>query len=191
MSSVSDRAAGLAPAARLLASWWSRPTADEIDRWAESWPRASELEPGVVAALEAAAEASEPEALLEEYERLLVGPGRVPCAPYESLWRDDVPRREQGRLMGDVAEDIARIYRDIGLRVRADAHELPDHIAIEWEALAYALEQGADDAADELARTHLGAWVPRFCAAVAAATQEPFYAALAEVTSAWTAARAR
>lgn len=191
MSSVSDRAAGLAPAARLLAAWWSRPTAEETERWAASWPQASELEPDGVAALEAAAEASEPEALLEEYERLLVGPGRVPCAPYESLWRDDVPRREQGRLMGDVAEDVARIYRDIGLSVRADAHELPDHIAAEWEALAYALEEGADDAADELARAHLAVWMPPFCAAVAAATEEPFYAALAEVTSAWTVALAR
>lgn len=190
MTSATDRAAGLVPAARRLAAWWSRPTAEEIDRWAASWPQASELESDGVAALEAAAEASEPEALLEEYERLLVGPGRVPCAPYESLWRDDVPRREEGRLMGDVAEDVARIYREIGLRVRADAHELPDHIAVEWEALAYALEQGADDAAGELA-SHLAVWMPPFCAAVAAATQEPFYAALAELTSAWTVALAR
>lgn len=191
MISATDRAAGPAPAARLLAAWWSRPTAEEIGRWAASWPQASEIEPDGVAAVEAAAHASEPEALLEEYERLLVGPGRVPCAPYESLWRDDVPRREQGRLMGDVAEDVARIYREIGLHVRADAHELPDHIAVEWEALAYALEQGADDAADELTRAHLAVWIGPFCTAVAAATQEPFYAALAEVTSAWTVALAK
>lgn len=191
MSSVTDGAARLAPAARFLAAWWSRPTAEEIDRWAASWPQASELEPDGVAALEDAMHASEPDTLLEEYERLLVGPGRVPCAPYESLWRDDVPRREQGRLMGDVAEDVARIYREIGLHVRADAHELPDHIAVEWEALAYALEQGADEAADELARAHLAVWIGPFCTAVATATHEPFYAALAEVTSAWIVALAR
>ena len=186
MSAVSERAAGLAPAARLLASWWSRPTAEERERWAAVWPAALELEPDRAAELRAAAEEAAPEALLEEYERLFVGPGRVPCSPYESLWREDTPRREQGRLMGDATDDVVRIYREIGLRVRADAHELPDHVAIEWEALAYALEQGADDAAADLVRAHLAAWMGPFCAAVATATTEPFYAVLAELTSAWT-----
>ena len=186
MSAVSERAAGFAPAARLLASWWSRPTAEETERWAAAWPEALELEPERVAALRNAAEEAAPEALLEEYERLFVGPGRVPCSPYESLWREDVPRRDQGRLMGDVTDDVVRIYKEIGLRVRTDAHELPDHVAIEWEALAYALEQGDDDAARGLARTHLAAWMGPFCAAVATATTEPFYAVLAELTSAWT-----
>jgi len=187
VTAVSDRAAGLAPAARLLAAWWSRPTEDELERWAAAWPNASELALDGVAALRAAAEEADPEALREEYERLLVGPGRVPCAPYESLWRADTPRREQGRLMGGAAEDAARIYREIGLRVRADAHELPDHVAIEWEALAYALEQGFLEEADELARAHLAAWMGPFCAAVTAATSELFYAALAELTSDCTA----
>jgi len=191
MSAVSNRAAGLAPAARLLASWWSRPTAEERERWAAAWEDAFELEPERVAALRDAAEEAAPEALLEEYERLFVGPGRVPCAPYESLWREDLPRRERGRLMGDAADDVVRIYRETGLRVRAGAHELPDHVAVEWEALAYALEQGADDAAEGLARMHLAAWMGPFCSAVATATAEPFYALLAELTSAWTGDAAR
>ena len=45
--------------------------------------------------LRAAVAAADPELLLEEYERLLVGPGRAPCAPYESLWHADT--REQAR----------------------------------------------------------------------------------------------
>ena len=167
-------AAGLAPAARLLASWWSPPTADEIARW--------ELPDE----LRAVFERTTPEALREEYERLFVGPGRTPCPPYESVWRAGQARRDQGRLMASCAADVARLYASLGIRVRAAAHELPDHLVIELEALAYALDRDDAGAAAALARDHLAAWVPAFCAAVAAETTEPFYAALAS----WTAALA-
>lgn len=150
-------------AASELASWWTRPTADEVARWDEP--------PGPV-----------DEALEDEYERLLVGPGRVPCPPYESLWRSDAPRREQGRLMAACAVDVAALYRLLGLRVREDAHELPDQLAVELEALAYALESGADEIAEALLRDHLAHWVPAFCAQVARETTHPFYAALATRT---------
>lgn len=146
-----------------LASWWSRPTADEVARWDEP--------PGPV-----------DEALEEEYERLLVGPGRAPCPPYESLWRSDAPRREQGRLMAACAVDVAALYGELGLKVREDARELPDQLAVELEALAYALETGADGVAQSLVRDHLAVWVPAFCERVARETTHPFYAALATRT---------
>lgn len=149
--------------ARSLASWWSRPNGDEVAGWDDP--------PGPV-----------DEELLDEYERLFVGPGRVPCPPYESLWRTDAPRREQGRLMAACAVEVARIYAQLGLRVRADAHELPDHLVVELEALAFALEQGADDAAAALQREHLASWLPPFCARVEAETTHPFYRALAQRT---------
>lgn len=191
---VSHRAAGLAPAARLLAHWWSRPEAEEVESWSDGWPLAADaaatLRAGAaeVEHLEAAVAEFEVEQLLDEYERVLVGPGRVACGPYESLWRGDGPRREQGRLMGAASADVVRIYRDLGISVRADARELPDHLAIEWEALAYAFEQDALEASAELARGHLAVWMPPFCEAVAAETESPFYAALARLTPLWTAA---
>ena len=193
---TADRAAGLAPAARLLASWWSRPTADEVARWRLDWEGAADvaglldLPPSGVEEMRDAAAAAGEEALLEEYERLLVGPGRTPCPPYESLWRTDAPRREQGRLMGACAEDAARLYRGLGLRVRADAHELPDHLVVELEALACAFEQDAADAATALACDHLALWIPGFCAAVVAEAGEPYYLALARLTPEWLAALA-
>ena len=100
--------------------------------------------------LRGAAEQVEIGALREEYERLLVWPRAAPCSPYESLWRGDQPKREQGRLMAACAADVARLYADLGLRVRADAHELPDHLVVEWEALAYAFEHDSADAAGVL-----------------------------------------
>ena len=190
---ISTTAAGSAPAARLLARWWSRPTADEVDVWASCWPTACEvaallgLRRDGVDDVRSALSASATEDLLAEYERLLNGPGRAPCPPYESLWRDDGPKRDQGRLMGPAAADVVRLYGELGLQVRGDAHELPDHLAIEWEALAFALEHDATDAAATLLGEHLALWIPQFCDAVAAETGQPFYAALASLTAAWTA----
>ena len=188
-------AAGSAPAARLLAHWWSRPTEDEVAAWDECWSGACEIAEllgarcSVVEELRAASGATPVPELLAEYERLLIGPGRVECAPYESLWRGDAARRDRGRLMGPAAAEIVALYRSIGLQVRADAHELPDHIAIEWEALAYGLEAGtaeATDGAAALVADHLAVWIPPFCAAVEAESQQPFYGVLARLTAAWT-----
>lgn len=191
---VLDRAAGLASAARLLASWWSRPTAEERTRWASDWVGAGDVadllelpRSSLDELQEAAAEAGQ-DALLEEYERLLIGPGRAPCPPYESLWRTDAPRREQGRLMAACAADVMRIYEELGLRVRPESHELPDHLVVEWEALAYAFEQEDAGASAALGCEHLAFWLPAFCAAAAAGTEQPYYAALARLTPEWLAA---
>ncbi len=197
VDAVLDRAAGLAPAARLLGGWWSRPTPAEIERWAVSWPMAEEaartleLRRDGIRELRTALEAAQAEALLDEYERLLVGPGRAPCPPYESLWRADQPRREQGRLMGAAAGDVVRIYGKLGLQMRTNAHELPDHLAVELEALAYAFEHERGESAADLARSHLAAWMGPFCAAVAAETEQPFYSELARLTPEWTVALAQ
>jgi TorA maturation chaperone TorD len=191
---VSDHAAELASAAWLAAGWWSRPLPDELEVWERSWPEAREaavavgLEPHLVEALEAALEASDGDQLLAEYERLFVGPGRVPCQPYEALWRDDQPRRERGRLMGKASMEIAALYGELELVVSSDAHELPDHIAIEWEALAYAFESGATEIAASLLERHLAVWLPAFCSAVEAETEGPFYRALAALTPQWASA---
>ena len=73
--------------------------------------------------------------------------------------------------MGAASTAVADLYHELGLDVAGAAHELPDHIAIELEALAYAA--GRDDpaaarVADALLGEHLGTWVPAFCHAVEA-----------------------
>jgi len=180
-------------APQLLSHWWSRPVDEELAWWRDTWEAAVATDEALgtclVDELRAAAETGG-DGLLEEYERLLVGPGQVPCNPYESLWRAGQPRLEQGRLMAAVAGEVTQVYGDLGLRVGEGAHELPDHVAVEWEALAYAVDSGADEQAERLLRDHLAEWMPGFCAAVGAETTHPFYRTLAQITSAWTAALA-
>ncbi len=184
MSTVQARAD--VAVAVLLTRWWSQPTNAERAAWDAVWDDARGaaeslgLDVAPLDRLRTAAGAADPEFLLEEYERLFEGPGRVPCAPYESLWHADT--REQGSLMGAPAEAMSAIYRRIGLEV--DCHELPDHLLLECEALACALERDPA-AARELLEDHLGAWIEPFCTAVIAATEEPFYVMLAALTPHW------
>jgi putative dimethyl sulfoxide reductase chaperone len=189
-----------AQAAALLTAWWSRPVEAELAAWEASWPAAVEaaealgLDAGPVEELGGSAARAGADELLDEYERLFVGPGRTPCPPYESLWVDGQPRLEQGRLMGAPTVAVADLYRTLGLDVSTAAHELPDHVAIELEALAVAL--GADGPAGEAARRallheHLLGWLPALCAAVEREARQPFYAVLARVTTAWVEQLAR
>ncbi len=191
MSTVATPTAQTAAAAASLASrWWSRPLPHEVQAWTESWPQARDLAAALavdtadVERLERAAGDSSVDELLEEYEHLFVGPGQAPCPPYESLWRADAPRREQGTLMGSAAEAVVKLYRELGVSVRTEARELPDHVAIEWEAVAYGL-QGRAEIAAKLLDEHLAVWVPLFSAAVEAEATLDFYQALASLMPAW------
>ncbi len=128
-------------------------------------------------------------ALLEEYERLFVGPGQVPCPPYESFWREDVPVDIRRTLMGPCTADLKRAYLDLGLQVSSSSGELPDHVAIELEALAYALSfEETAPVARQLFEEHLAQWLPRLCRAVAHEAEEGFYRDLAVLTLDWLAA---
>jgi TorA maturation chaperone TorD len=181
-----------AEAAGLLSRWWSRPLSSELAVWDEAWPLADEvagalgLERADVDRLAGAREGPSLDELLDEYERLFVGPGRTPCPPYESLWLPDQAKLEQGRLMGSASAAVTDLYRDLRLDLTTGAHELPDHIAVEWEALAYALRSGEAYAAGVLLDEHLRVWLPGFCDAVQEHARVPFYSALAAVTLSWT-----
>jgi len=183
--------------ADLLAHWWSRPIAGEIDSWS-GW---HELGRNVAEATGTATPmehllspipAEERRALIDEHERLFVGPGTVPCPPYESVWRNDVPVHLRRSLMGPCTEDLRRLYTEIGLQVAPSSGELPDHVAVELEALAYAIRSpGSIQSAGALLTDHLAKWLPAFCRAVAHETAQPFYKELAVLTPGWLAELAR
>ena len=96
--------------------------------------------------------------------------------------------------MGAASVAVADLYRTLGFDVAAAAHELPDHVAIELEALAVALRtegSAAETAARALLHEHLVGWLPALCAAVEREAREPFYVALARITTVWVERLAR
>ncbi|MGA2528234.1 MAG: molecular chaperone TorD family protein [Acidimicrobiales bacterium] len=178
-------------AADLLSHFWSRPLPEEVDSWVEAQELLSEThrlvssEPATEP-VELPAGADEAPALLDEFERLFVGPGQVPCPPYESFWREDVPVDIRRTLMGPCTAELKELYRELGLQVSAGSGELPDHIAIELEALAYSLSSEATDAvAERLFAEHLAKFLPRLCRAVTHDSESPFYRGLAALTLDW------
>jgi TorA maturation chaperone TorD len=194
--SMSDQGAFVV-VADLLAHWWSRPTVAEVD----CWLGAAEIEADVRRQLAGDAAGSSPgevaltyrgdevPALLTEYERLFVGPAKVPCPPYESYWRDDVPIDLWHSLMGPCTADLRRLYRELRIDVDPAAGELPDHVAVEFEALAYALTRDDGDEGERVAasliREHLSVWLPKLCHSVAKEARHPFYHDLADITVNW------
>lgn len=123
----------------------------------------------------------------DEHERLFVGHGTVvPCPPYESYWLDGQPVRAALRAADHTATgELKHIYKELDLDVSSDG-ELPDHIAVELEALAYALSlEERDDIAGEIMEAHLSRWLGRFCDAVVHAAGVPFYRRLATLTLDW------
>ncbi|MGD0983037.1 MAG: molecular chaperone TorD family protein [Acidimicrobiales bacterium] len=177
----------------LLAHFWSRPVTDEIASWAEVRDLEAETDSRISSdPLRDPVTIPGPEdvpALLDEYERLFVGPGQVPCPPYESFWREDVPVDIRRTLMGPCTADLNRLYLELGLQVSSQSVELPDHIAIELEAMAYALSfEETEPIARQILEQHLAQWLPRLCRAVAHEAVESFYRDLAVLTLDWLAA---
>ncbi len=188
-----EREAVLA-AVDLLSHFWSRPLPEEV----ETWVKASELTAETHRLVSADPESepvkvpTSPEetlGLLDEYERLFVGPGQVPCPPYESFWREDVPVDIRRTLMGPCTAELKELYQGLGLQVSAASGELPDHVAIELEALAVALSR---DDSEELGRRlyqeHLGQFLPRLCRAVTHDAESDFYRELAALSLDWMSA---
>ena len=174
---------------RILSDWWTRPDAARVALWASTSYRDQVLEIWQLAVQKnsnspeklLSAAATDPAELITEYERLFVGPATIPCPPYEAVWRSDRPKHEQGTVMGRSTARTKEIYRELGMRLRPGEVELPDHIAVELEALAQAWRTDHTVQADALVGLLQG-WLPPFSASVAANSQLEFYRNLAELT---------
>jgi len=162
------------------------------------WPAllAEVLEPlgvsveGILRAVEGLP-ASEDEALRVlqiEYTYLFINAvPHLPAPPYASAYVG------QGWLMGEPAEAAMRAYLQAGLALAEDYRDLPDHLSVGLEFLAWLGEQAADaaKAGDEprsrtilaqqqaFLRDQIRPWLPTFCRRVEEAARISFYRELA------------
>ena len=123
-------------------------------------------------------------ALRLEHTRLFADPRQllVPC--YESMYLDS-----SGLVMGRPAQQVRRAYAAEGLGLAERFHDLPDHLAVEMEFMAYLcsregsawIEADAANAArwaqKEAAflHDHLLRWLPAFRDRLSRETRLPFY----------------
>jgi TorA maturation chaperone TorD len=134
-------------------------------------------------------------ALAKEHLRLFVGPGHIPCAPYEAVHRKDRPAFERGLVMGPSTAEVRRAYLAAGLEVSKTYTDLPDHIAAEMEFMHFlcAEEAGFEREGNreeagkmktmqvEFYKKHQEPWVQDFADCVLRSTTLPFYKAAANV----------
>jgi len=117
------------------------------------------------------------EAWSREYLCLFYGPFHLPAPPYESVYL-------HGEVLGPAALEVVREYRRAGLALSPDYKNLPDHLAVELEFMAFLCykeaegwkEEGPEKLIESLKREeeflsrHLTLWLPRFYERVAAAS---------------------
>ncbi len=129
------------------------------------------------------------DALEQEYNRLFVGPGRVICPPYESVYRGGINGSKSGQVLGQASSEVRARYREAGLGLASDFTDLPDHVAVELEFMKFLCDQESDSVGrggierrGQQARflgEHMEKWVFAFADSVAKNTKSLYY---------WTAA---
>lgn len=127
----------------------------------------------------------EVENLLSEYTRLFVGPYKLPCPPWESVYTS--PKK---LMMQDAADQVRALYEGAGLTINS-AEVMPDHIGAELNFFALLLQRmnSKTDAKDDYPRIteklldeHLLKWVPDFTKDMEEAAETLFYKELARAT---------
>jgi TorA maturation chaperone TorD len=125
------------------------------------------------------------ENLLSEYTRLFIGPYKLPCPPWESVYTS--PKR---LMMQDAAANATKLYHEAGLTL-GDAEVMPDHIGAELSFLALLLQRMHSETnekddypgiAEKLLNDHLLKWTPDFTRDMEEAADTLFYKELAKAT---------
>lgn len=142
----------------------------------------------------AACSESSLDALAVEHARLFIGPFQLVAPPYGSIYLDDAKT-----VMGDSTAKVAAFYRNCGLQLAEDFHELPDHFAVELEFMSFLAfkqrEAELSGDSNEVARItslqqeflcrFLIPWLEPFTAAIITDAEAPFYQAIARCTAAF------
>ena len=128
---------------------------------------------------------SELEDLLWEYTRLFIGPYKLPCPPWESVYTS--PKR---LMMQEAYDEVRDYYNKAELTINNQGI-MADHIGAELNFLAVVLQKANSDPEKEqyyrnLAKgfltEHIIKWVPQFARDMEDAADLPFYKTLAKVT---------
>jgi len=107
------------------------------------------------------------------YNRCFLGTQKPFAPPIESVykkWTTDetfqVPYKNQkGYLMGDSALHVEHILKSFGLEIPVEFSMMPDHLIILLELLAFLLDNGLINEAQQFCRDHLD-WLPHLREAI-------------------------
>jgi len=130
--------------------------------------------------------------LAVDYARIFLGVSRGSAAfPYESVYTS-----ESRMFMQESRDEVLTVFRAEGLDRAEDFNEPEDHIALEFEFMAFlsqktidALQEGEDEDVvrylekqNAFLEEHILTWVPDFCRDVDRFAKTDFYKAAAKIT---------
>ena len=165
-----------------------KPTREAIQNWKtlldENVP---DLMLGLKGAIDEIDQNSEQELedLLWEYTRLFIGPYKLPCPPWESVYTS-----AKRLMMQEAYDEVQDLYNELGLKM-GDPNIMPDHIGAELNFLAVLFGNLHNnpgkrvyykDIAKRFLDEHLMRWLPQFISDMEEAANLKFYKALAQVT---------
>lgn len=128
---------------------------------------------------------AELEELLWEYTRLFIGPYKLPCPPWESVYTS--PKH---LMMQDAADQVREMYGEAGLAINTD-DVMPDHIGVELNFLSVLLQRTHSESGNKeeqvkrterLLNDHLLKWAPKFTQDMEGTAETAFFRALAKAT---------
>lgn len=125
------------------------------------------------------------EELQWEYTRLFIGPYKLPCPPWESVYTS--PAR---LLMQEAYDQVENLYNELGLALNHPGL-MSDHLGVELNFLAILYGRITEDlkkkiyymeVAQKFLQEHLRRWIPQFTLDMEKATDSYFYISLAQAT---------
>ena len=125
------------------------------------------------------------EDLLWEFTRLFIGPYRLSCPPWESVYAS--PKK---LMMQEAYDEVKDLYRETGLAI-TNPDVMADHIGAELNFLSILFDRIDFDPKEgshyiavvkRFLDEHLKTWIPHFTLDMEEAATLPFYKALARIT---------
>lgn len=118
--------------------------------------------------------------LHEVYNRLFVGPYRLPAPPWASVYIDP-----ESVLFGNITLDYRDWLRANGVKVHTEEYEPEDHIGLMLLMVSWAVRNGvSDEALDEFFNKFFLSWTSRFLELFIAGAESDYYEALGRLAQA-------
>jgi TorA maturation chaperone TorD len=126
--------------------------------------------------LQAAARATDPEQLVDEYFKLFIGLGRGELVPYASFYI-------HGFLMEKVLASLRNELQRLGFELQEGISEPEDHVAALCETMGMIISESGLSLEEQSAfyRTYIESWMGAFFAELGEAESADFYRSVAQL----------
>lgn len=115
----------------------------------------------------------------EEYNRLFIGPYRLPAPPWASVYTDP-----EGVIFGNATLGVRKWMRENAVKLTLPEKEPEDHFGLMLMMFSWGITNGVSDVAlDELLEKHLLTWSPYFLELFEKGAKHSLYVGAARLTS--------